>query len=60
MSPTATWFLIFLFGGQPIASGPHDLDTCIYMAASARQAHCWNPKQPWNRIGPDGKPWRPT
>lgn len=47
-----TWILVFMFHWQPMASGPHELDVCLYMAQQARQkafgifkAHCYNPKE---------------
>ncbi len=46
---TAVWILVFWFNGMPVASGPHDLDVCLEMAALAQQAHCWNPHKPWER-----------
>lgn len=54
----AGWILVFMFHGQPMTSGPHDLETCVYMASRNEVAYCWNPKQPWARIGADGKPWK--
>ena len=37
------WVLVFLFHGQPMASGLHDLEACLLMAQEQKQAHCWNP-----------------
>ena len=38
------WILVFLFNGQPMASGPHELEVCLLMAEYATQAHCYNVK----------------
>ena len=43
------WILVFMFQGQPSASGPHELDVCLSMAQqqvwrTMRKAHCYNPK----------------
>lgn len=38
------WILVFMFTGQPMASGPHDLDVCLEMAQAQVTAHCWNVK----------------
>lgn len=46
------WILVFLFAGKPVASGPHELEVCLYMAEQAKQAHCWNPQQPSDRRYP--------
>lgn len=40
------WVLVFLFKGDPAASGPHELETCLMMAQTQIErgikAHCWN------------------
>ena len=41
------WILVFMFHGNPVTSGPHDLETCLMMASSVATpagAHCWNLK----------------
>lgn len=43
------WILVFLFHGQPVASGPHELEVCMEMAKVQAQAHCWNPQRPSDR-----------
>ena len=41
------WLLVFMFAGQPMASGPHELEVCLYMAQQQTRgdfkAHCYNP-----------------
>ena len=40
------WILVFLFNGNPVASGPHELEVCLLMARdlpNPQGAHCWNP-----------------
>ena len=49
MIAVKAWILVFMFNGVPMASGPHDLDGCLEMAATQTEirrvpAHCWNPK----------------
>ena len=47
------WILVFLFNGKPMASGPHELEVCLLMAADQVQAHCWNPQtQERRRVRP--------
>ena len=49
------WILVFLFNGQPMASGPHELEVCLLMAQdlpNPQGAHCWNPQRPWDRRRP--------
>lgn len=46
------WILVFLFHGQPMASGPHELEVCLMMAESQPGSHCWNPAKPWDRQKP--------
>jgi len=36
------WILVCLFHGLPMASGPHERETCLLMAQSQIQAHCYN------------------
>lgn len=43
------WILVFMFTGQPMASGPHELEVCLSMAQqqslrSGFKAHCYNPE----------------
>lgn len=38
------WILVFMFHGQPMVSGPHELESCLLMAQYQQQAHCWNLK----------------
>ena len=43
------WILVFMFHGRPMASGPHELSTCLEMAEtqtklSGVKAHCYNPR----------------
>ena len=42
------WFLAFLFAGQPMVSGPFELDVCLYLAQqqvkeTGAKAHCYRP-----------------
>lgn len=46
------WILVFVFSGQPVASGPHELDVCLYMASQVSAGHCWNPASPSDRRYP--------
>lgn len=42
-----TWILVFMFNGQPMASGPHELPQCLIMAQAQNhrdpkhKAHCY-------------------
>lgn len=38
------WILVFLFNGQPMASGPHELEVCLLMSQFQPGSHCWNPQ----------------
>jgi hypothetical protein len=43
---TNIWFLAFMFSGQPMISGPHELEVCLYVAQQKSsgefKAHCYN------------------
>ena len=41
------WILVFMFQGQPMASGPFELDVCLHMALeqtvkTGYKAHCYD------------------
>ena len=51
------WILVFMFQGQPMASGPFELDACLLMAATQTQisgykAHCYDISVTYDRRYP--------
>lgn len=44
MADLPVWIFVFLFHGLPMASGPHELEQCLMLAAERPGSHCWNPR----------------
>ena len=52
------WILVFMFQGQPMASGPFELEVCLEMAQtqtlrSGYKAHCYDVSVGYRREYPD-------